>query len=379
MSDRVRAAGGFVLGLVIFGMAVAVFTVNRADFESIGCGIRLLAQGHTPWAQGVPCGDGFFNPPFSVVFLWPMLFTSPRFMLVLGAALVCAFIFYQRAWVALSFFLTNSALYLIAAGGVDLYLIGLGLLLLTAGDRLYSRRVGLALRVLAYGALMVKPQGTLFIVGLYVLLRRDWKGVLASALVYGLPFISLYPGWVHTLLYSPPLSQTVGAHTILKKFGPAVAGLVALGVLASGRWKYWQLGGALAGILSPYGMPGVPILLTLGAASRLSAFPVVVVYSACLAAATWVTPPPAWSGEFYEYVLPYMSLYHVGMLALALVLAVYARSPAAESDPGGESFLARTLVADYFRRAGHLLRRGQPGAAQPGPVPGEPAPGEVRP
>jgi hypothetical protein len=85
---------------------------------------------------------------------------------------------------------------------------------------------------------------------------------------------------------------------------------VAILVILARRWTYWQLGAALAGILSPYGMPGIPILLVLTALERLSLIPALLIYSGCLAVLTWVAPQS-----------PFMGVYHLGMLGLALILA----------------------------------------------------------
>ena len=61
-----------------------------------------------------------------------MVFTTPQIYLALGGALLFALVFFKKVWVT-------------------------------------------------------KPQGTIFIVALYFLLRWDWKGLLVSLLVYGLP------------------------------------------------------------------------------------------------------------------------------------------------------------------------------------------------
>jgi len=46
-------------------------------------------------------------------------------------------------------------LWLVAAGGIDMFVIGGGLLLLLAGDKAHGKWQGLLLRTLAYGLLMV--------------------------------------------------------------------------------------------------------------------------------------------------------------------------------------------------------------------------------
>jgi hypothetical protein len=155
-------------------------------------------------------------------------------------------------------------------------------------------------------------------------MRWDWKGGLLALAVFGLPFLGLLPDWLHVLLTDPPVSQTVNAQTILGKFGPLVAGILAIGVIASRRWRYWQLGGALAGILSPYGMPAVPVFLILSAVPNLSAVPAIVLFAGGMAAVTWVEPNfpiPA----FFTYYNPMLSIYHLSVLSMALILACYAR------------------------------------------------------
>ncbi len=140
--------------------------------------------------------------------------------------------------------------------------------------------------------MLVKPQGGFFIVAIYILLRRDWLGVLISLLVYGLPFWKFYPAWVEHMISTPPSPQQVAPQSIMGRFGLPVALFLAVWVSLARRWKYWQLGGALAGILAPYGMPGIPVFLTLAAVGNLASIPVVIVFSALLAGLTWITPPP---------------------------------------------------------------------------------------
>ncbi|RLD02512.1 MAG: hypothetical protein DRI65_14795 [Chloroflexota bacterium] len=109
--------------------------------------------------------------------------------------------------------------------------------------------------------------------------------------------------------------------SILGKYGWISAILIALIVLISKPWKYWQLGGALAGILSPYGMIGIPALLVLSGVKNKKAIPIVVIFSGCLAALTWINPPLY--ADYYLYIGPYMEIYHLGMFGLALILAIY--------------------------------------------------------
>jgi hypothetical protein len=318
LSDNHRAIIGFIFGLIVIGFAVRIFHVNDFDFSNMQRGVRLILTGVNPWAPQTRIPD-YYNPPFAVIFQWPMLFTTSQIYLAVGGALLFAFAFFKKAWVALAWFGTNTFLWMIAAGGIDMFLVGAGLLLLFAGDRYYSKWYGLVLRVLAYGLLMTKPQGTIFIVVLYFLLRWDWKGLLVSILVYGLPFIHLYPDWIRVLVTDPPVYQIDTPHTVWRQFGPILAGLIAVAVSLSRRWKFWQLGGALAGIFTPYGMPGLPIFLTLSAVPKRAAIPIVMIYSACLASLTWVNPPPG--VDYYAFTNPRMTIYHLSMLGLALALA----------------------------------------------------------
>jgi hypothetical protein len=318
ISDRDRAILGFLLGLALFAAAVQVFTVNSYDFENMQRGFRLLVSGVNPWSPENRIPD-FYNPPFAVLFMWPMLFAAPKAYLVAGGALLFALVFYRRAWAGLAWFATNTALWIMASGGIDMFVIGAGLCLLFLADGKFESRLSLVVRVLAYGLLMVKPQGSIYIVALYILLRRDWKGLALSVLVYGVFFLPLYPSWLDVLLHNPPLAQTEASHTLWAKFGLWAAGAVAVLIILARRWKYWELGGALAGILTPYGMPGLPIFITLTGVKTLKAIPIVVIWSGCLAVLTWVTPPPGI--ELYDYISPFMAIYHLSMLGLALVLA----------------------------------------------------------
>ena len=327
ITDTQRAILGFGLGLLVMFTATRVFLVNSYDFENMSRGVRLLLSGVNPWAAATQVPD-FYNPPHSVLFLWPMLFLSPQVFLSLGAACLFAFVFYRRAWVALAWFATNTALWLIAAGGIDMLIVGAGLLFLLAGDSMFSTKRGLALRVIAYGLLMVKPQGGVFIVLLFLITRLDWKGALLSLAVYTLLFSPLYPSWINVLISDPPLAQTEATHTLWARYGFLVALLIALGTIVARKWRYWELGGALAGILAPYGMPGLPSFLTLTAVSSLKAIPIVVIWSALLSIATWVTPPAGI--DYYDYLQPFMAIFHLSMFALSLALACM--SPDAQDD-----------------------------------------------
>lgn len=319
ISNKTRAMLGFFTGILIMIVVTNVFLVNSFDFENMQRGVRLILSGINPWSAETRIPH-FYNPPFAVLFLWPMCFiTTPKVYIVLGGALLFAFIFYNKSWVAFSWFATSTFIWIVAAGGIDMFVIGAGLLLLISGDKLQTKWQAILSRVLAYGILLIKPQGGLFIVILYILTRRDWIGSLISVLVYGVFFWRLYPDWLFVLLNDPPLAQTVASHTFFAKFGMGTAFIVALFVLVSRKWKYWELGGALAGILMPYGMPGLPIFLTLSGVQRLKAIPIIVLYSGILAILTWT--PPRFSvidGDFSSHL---MSIYHLGMLMLALILS----------------------------------------------------------
>ena len=318
-NDPARTIFGFLVGLAFMLVAVQVFFVSSYDFSNMQHGVQALFQGINPWAADTRLPD-FYNPPFAMLFLSPLLILSSRMILVIGGALLMAVAFYLQSWVALAWFFTNSLLWLIAASGVDMYVMGAGLLLLLIGDRLYDKPVGLILRVLGYGFLLVKPQGGLFIVVLYLLTRRDWKGLLLSSIFYGMLFWWLYPDWIRVILTNPPLAQTIAAQSIWGKYGAAPALILGLLIVSARPWHYWQLGGALAGILSPYGMPGVPIFLTLTAVRSWIAIPIFIIYSGCLAVVTHVEPNfPI--PDIYQFINPLMSIYHLSMLGLALTLA----------------------------------------------------------
>jgi len=154
--------------------------------------------------------------------------------------------------------------------------------------------------------------------------------VLISILVYGLPFMTLYPDWLQVMLTDPPRAQTVANHSIMGQFGLLAAAVISLLVLVARRWEYWQLGGAFAGILTPYGMPGLPIFLTLTAVRKLAAIPIVIIFSGYLAALTWITPPTG--VDYYAFLNPRMAVYHLSMLGLALALACISETGPGEGE-----------------------------------------------
>jgi len=314
-----RALLGFLFGLAVMLVVIRVARSNSYDFEIMRRGTRDLVAFTNPWAPQVE-PFGFYNPPFSVLFLWPILFLTPSGLQVIGGACLFALIFYQKTCVALAWFLTNSFLWIISMGGIDMYVMGAGLLLLFMGDARSPAKPGLILRVLAYGFLMVKPQGGIFILGLYFLLRRDWKGLFISAIVYGLFFIPLYPDWLRYVVLGRLTESGTVVHSVWANFGPLVAVIIAVLVVVARPWKYWQLGGTLAAILSPYGMPGIPVFLTLTAVPSLAAIPVVIIFSGGLAALTWVSEAPP-GIDYAEYIRPFLLIYHLSMLGLVLALA----------------------------------------------------------
>ena len=89
--------------------------------------------------------------------------------------------------------------------------------------------------------------------------------------------------------------------------------------------RKWKPGGALAEILTPYGIPGLLVFLTLTAVEPFTAIFVEVVWSGCLAAHTWVNPPPG--VDYYAFISPRMAIYHLSMLGLALILACLSPVP----------------------------------------------------
>lgn len=325
VSAYVRLLAGGFLGAVTMLAVVNIFTVNTYDFEHIQAGVRAMLAGYVPWGAASPVLE-YYNPPHAVLFLWPTLFLNAQIGLVLGACLTISLIFYLEAWAALAWFTTATALWVVSAGNIDMLVVSGGLLLLFAGDNTIWRDkpAGIALRVLAFGLLAVKPQGTGILILLYVLCRRDIKSLLIAGFVYIVLFLPYYPDWIGMSLHSPPASQTVAAHSFLRVIGvwPAVmlAGLAAI----SRRWKWWTLGGALAGILAPYGMPGLPILLTLTSVTRVRSIVVYVLFSAGLTVLTWKNPPTG--VDYYTWLNPLMAVYHLGMLGMSIALAVLDKS-----------------------------------------------------
>jgi membrane protein implicated in regulation of membrane protease activity len=347
VSSGARALLGFLSGLTFMTAAVSIFFTSTFDFEAILSGVRAILVGVNPWSPAVNLHD-YYNPPHTVLFLWPMLFITPKILLTIGGALLMATAFYQKTWVGLAWFGTNILLYLIAAGNIDMLIIGGGLLLLFAADARREKRGGLLLRVIAYGLLMIKPQAGIFIVGLYVLLRHDWKGALIAVVVYGLLFAPLWPEWVRHLMADPPRSQSEASQSLLGKFGPVFAAVVAVGVVLARRWKYWQLGGLLGGILALYAMPGIPIFLALCAVRARVAIPIVILFSAGLA--SMALAPPAYPiPNIYDFINPMISLYHLSMFGLALALAIVSPEPCADHDT--------IAVGDFVWRQVRRLRR----------------------
>ena len=330
LSPAARTLIGIAFGLALMYGVTRVFVVLDYDSDNMRRGTAALLAGINPWAPETRLPD-FYNPPFSVLFLWPLLFLNARALIILGGGALFGLIFYQKAWVAAAWFLTNTFLWMVKSGGIDMWVMGTGLLLLLWSDRRYDKGYALFPRLVAYGFLLVKPQGGLLIVLFYILMRRDWKGVLLGLAVYGLPFLHLFPDWLHVVRSDPPVAQALAAHSLMILLGPVFSILVAIFVTVSRRWKFWQLGGALAGILAPYGMPGVPIFLSLTAVDNLAAIPAVVLFSAGLAALTWKEPMTLMEG-----------IYHLSMLGLALVLACLS-----EGDPPGPLVVS---VSDRVRR-----------------------------
>ena len=342
VSGEIRLLSGFLFGLMIMIVVTRVFSVTSWDHAIIRRGIRALLTGVNPFAPETLAVE-FYYPPFSILFLWPILLLSSKGMLILGGAMLSAWVFYHRSWAATAWFGTHTFLWIVSAGSVDMYIMGLGLILLVLSDKSSRVPVRVLLRVVAYGVLVAKPQGGAFVVIIYVLLRRDWLGVALCLVVYGLLFAPLYPDWIAVVRAEPPVSQIAAPHSLGARFSPLLTIPVAIWVTFSRRWTYWQLGGALAGILSPYGMPGIPIFLVLTAVDRPSAVPAVLVYSGCLAVLTWVAPQS-----------PLMGIYHLGMLGLALILACLLPGTAPD-DPG--SVDARKLVRTVIQTARTRLMR----------------------
>src|SRR5262249_28418554 len=133
VTDAGRALLGFGMGCLILYAAVSIFVVNSYDFDNMQHGMRLILAGVNPWAAATRISD-FYNPPFAILFMWPMVFLTAKTYLVVGGGFLFALVFYHRAWVALAWFATNTLLWLLAAGGIDMFVVGGGLLLLLAGD-----------------------------------------------------------------------------------------------------------------------------------------------------------------------------------------------------------------------------------------------------
>ena len=153
-----RSALGFGFGLAVMLAITSVFTVNNFDYNNIRNGVAAILTGGNPWSAKA-VGFEFFNPPFSALFLWPLLFVNAKLVIAIGGAFLTAFIFNRRAWVAFSWFATNLFLWILAAGSIDMFVMGSGLLCLLMSDDVRNSWGRIILRVAAYGLLMIKPQG----------------------------------------------------------------------------------------------------------------------------------------------------------------------------------------------------------------------------
>ncbi len=318
ISDFQRAVFGFLLGIILITFTLFFFQQNSFDFENMSRGVESILTGVNPWAQDTRMVD-FYNPPFAVIFLWPMLLIPQKVLFIFSGGLIFGLIFYSRTWMGLVWFCTNSYLYTLAAGGIDMYVMGSGIILLMIGDKHKDKFWSLFIRLLAYGFLLVKPQGGVFIVAVYAIWRLDWKGILLGCAVYYLPFMNLFPSWLHVILNDPPTSQMVAAQSIACRYGLGLSVILALYVIFSRKWTFWQLGGALAAILPPYGMPGVPLLIIMTAIRPSKKFVFLVLFSGALAYITWVTPLP--HVDFYYFVNHMMAVYHLVMIMVALYFA----------------------------------------------------------
>lgn len=311
---------GFVVGFAFMGTATRVFIVNSFDYANMLRGIQALFHGVNPWDAGTRVLN-FYNPPFALFFLWPMLWVRPQVLLILGGGLLSGYAFYRRAWVALGWFVSAEMLWLIAAGGIDMYVVGMGLWALALGDRASAKWLRTSFYVVGYGFLLVKPQGGVFIVLLHIWLRRNWGAILWSVGLYGILFAGFYPQWLRVLITDPPPGHRTETHAFAAQFGIGAALVLALMVLWARPWAYWSLGGALSAILSPYGMPGVPLFLILTSVRTKKALLMFVLFSSALTLLTWNTPPPD-IRDYYAYVGKFLRIYHLGMQAYALSLAV---------------------------------------------------------
>jgi hypothetical protein len=65
---------------------VHIFVVTDFDFYNMQPGVSTMISGINPWAEDTRL-DHFYNPPFSILFLWPLVFLSPKSILIMGAAL----------------------------------------------------------------------------------------------------------------------------------------------------------------------------------------------------------------------------------------------------------------------------------------------------
>lgn len=352
ISPAIRAVFGFVLGLVLMSAVLQVFQPNRFDFDNIRTGTLAIWSGVNPWNAETRITH-FYNPPFAALFLWPTFFTSPRILITLGAALLVAYIFYYKTWLGLAWFATNSALGTIVAGNVDMFVMGSGLLLLLAGDHDSHRWRGMVWRILAYGFLLVKPQGGLFIVILYVLLRRDWIGIGIAGLLYSALSLPYLPDWIHVLLTDPPPGGFDVPQSLWGAFGPFFALVIMPVIVLARRWKYWQLGAALAAILPPYAMGGVPIILLLTTINSWKAAIAILIYSGCMALLTWIEPPfPV--PDYYDFIDPLLTIYNFSLIGLTFILSLLLPDP---RPPDDETIDLRPRAIQIGQKMKGILKR----------------------
>ncbi len=240
--DR-HARDFFIIALfvvVFVAVRLTIKPINDTDYHTFSAGLDAFRRGESPYSVG-----GYFMPPWSTFFLYPLLGQPIETWLALDVALFAAMTIDLGSLPALLLLAHPVFITLIASSNAEWFVVGPGLWLLYRGKKGWWRG-------LAWLLLTCKPQTTLFLLlfdGWDALRERDWKAIGLAAGVATVT-LAVSPQFFSRIQVPLDWSATVIAH-----YGLIVALLVALLIVAI-RWRRLDdrktLGLLLAPILSPY-------------------------------------------------------------------------------------------------------------------------------
>ncbi|HLY25799.1 MAG TPA: hypothetical protein VKQ72_05630 [Aggregatilineales bacterium] len=289
---------GAVFIVIFISARLVIHPFNDVDYYTFTHGVQAAWNGQSPYSV-----QGYFSPPWSIIFLTPVYRQPIETWLALDVAIFATMMLDLGTPPGLLLLFTPAFITLLASSNAEWLMIGPGLWLL------YRARSGW-LRGVAWLLLTCKPQSVIVLLvfdGWAAIKIRDWKAFLVAGIV-SLISLAIYPQFMRQIQI--PLDWSISVLARYGLVGAVIATVFIIFVRRNRLDDYKTLGIQLSPVWTPYILQYsyVPTAFTMRKAGAVRTL-IYVIVSLGLAVAYWQG---------------YHEAEHIGALGMVLLAALLA-------------------------------------------------------